>query len=163
MANISALEKLIERRIQKKVDDALKAAKPKIWEDAKKELRDIYDKATQEFYDAYDPSVYDRNRSLTEGDGLLRFHEEDDKYSADFDPQSITPTHKGDHNFIYEAVFVGGFHGGPVWPWFDPPRPAEHSTSPLLSIREEWDKRKKNVLEPKLEKYIKEYLEDVGI
>lgn len=160
MADLSAITKIIQQRTMNQVNKAVDVAYKKVWPDMTKEARRIYDDVIDAFYADYSPSVYPRNESMKNG-GLLDI--DDEHHNIEFDPQKITPTHEGDHNFIYEAVFVGGFHGGPVWPWFDPPRPAEHTKSPLLSIQEAWDKSMNEVIQPKMQQYFSEYLNGKSI
>lgn len=143
------------RRLQKKSDEACEKAKRDIFPYYKQTLETLYKEEVERFYDDYDPEVYDRKNSLY---NALVFDGDSNSGEAKgvFDDDYITPTRSGDHAYIYKWVFEEGFHGGPVWPWFDPPKTADSTESPLHGMQRRWPEiRDKDILPKMYELYFK--------
>lgn len=105
------------QRMLRDRDKIIKKCKSKFTHYAKRDIQKIAKQEVENFYRDYTPTMYQRTRSLDaiyEEDLLLY---DDIEVFIDIDNPDIIPkTHRADRmvggDFIYEHVFLGGWHGG---------------------------------------------------
>lgn len=164
-----------KQNTRQRLEEAVKKTNVEIYPFAKSLATKVYLEAAQAFYDDYEPHVYKRKNSLTnerqDGAGVMVFS--DQKMGAALDDDYITPTHGGigkrfdepfydygepDHAFIYDIVFLGGYHGGPIWPWQNNPRPAKKTTPVFKDLTDRWLEVRQSEYIPKAREVLKKYM-----
>lgn len=109
------------------IDDELNAKyNPKV----ERKLKYIGNDAVTQFYDSYEPRIYDRSESLFKAYKPIV---NEDEWALDVDASYIPSSYHGEKNdYIFQNSFLEGFHGGdrngdnhpnPGEPWWKTPYP----------------------------------------
>lgn len=108
----------IDKKLQyysDKFDKEMEKVRLEFAEIARKAFFDVFNSAIEEWYDAYDPNVYDRKHSLYQIPYFEIDASDPDDIVARFgddDPHRITRYHRVSDEYIYINSYLRGWHGG---------------------------------------------------
>ena len=161
-SKINLIPQFLVDKIMANARKAAAKAEREIWPYQRDVMRDVYDDAVSRFYADYTPTVYKRKYSLSDGDGLLDV--DDEALTFWFESDNITPTHDGDHEFIYDIVFHQGYHGGNkkhIWPWVH--SKAVKSKPILPEIRKAYYAAVEKELQPKMDELLTKHMSGMSL
>ena len=160
-ANKNSLKKLY-RLLLNAIEDVSKVEvqiNTKYRNNAKKDLNQIARIAIDEFYESYDPLIYDRYGSLYDA---YKVNVNKDVWEIITDSSFITSSHHQSNSIIYNNVFELGYHGGSTGEGLNSGIPHWRKPFPFFS---EWGEQAVNSIPPKeviQEKY-NQYMDKIPI
>ena len=99
---------------------------------------EICESAVEQWYKGYTPRIYRRRTDKNFYDVYDARVNKNGEFEFTLDENNLG-WHRASNDYIFENSFVQGFHGGPIWPWSDPPRVAAWDIPPYVIITTKWN------------------------